>query len=79
MLEFRDCSTLFPGLTQYFTTYGFQNQVSSWVNTANYKYLSVYDDQALNYWLWDENGVSYAWYVGNALNDRANAFQTWCP
>lgn len=77
MLEFKDCSTLYPGLTQYFTTYGFDNQVSSWVNNT-WQWISVYNDTALNYWLWDENGQGHSSYVGNANNDKASAFQSWC-
>lgn len=67
MLEFKDC-----GYQQYLSTYGFQHNVSSWVNTKDTAYVVVRD--GFGSLLWTESQNTESGYVGNAANDRADGF-----
>jgi hypothetical protein len=79
MLEFQDCSG--SGLDQSFSTYGFSNETTSWVNTSGIealstnKYVGVW--QGGNY-LWGEDPDSDSANVGKANNDKAQWFETYC-
>jgi hypothetical protein len=70
MLQFQDC-----GGDQFFDTYGFSNQTSSWVNTTS-NVVRVYDGFIS---IWDEPKNSKSSYVGAAANDKADSFHTYCP
>jgi hypothetical protein len=76
MLEFKDCSN--SGLRQNFSDYGFRNETSSWVNTTN-NVVDVFDfAPGGDNLLWIEAPGSGTDYVGNANNDRADYFITYC-
>jgi hypothetical protein len=75
MLQFADC-----GSYQYFSTYGFENQTSSWVNTTG-NTVTVYNrlvggGQAI---LWVEGPASNSSVVTTANNDKADHFYSKCP
>jgi hypothetical protein len=77
MLQFSDCSS--TGTIQYFSTYGFANQTSSWVNTrtTNSGSIKVYDTDTTFTLLWTEvtgAGMTSSSYVGAAANDQADYF-----
>jgi peptidase inhibitor family I36 len=71
MLQFQDCT---PGGTiQYFSTYGFRNETSSWVVNRSLNFVNVNDTET-GYNLWNEPGNSSSSWVGSANNDRADWF-----
>ena len=76
MLEFRDCAS--GGLYQTFVNYGFNDQTSSWINTVSSTDVDVYNNTGPSGYLWNELGVSRAAYVGDANNDKASAFLSYC-
>lgn len=71
-LQFRQC-----GFWQHFSTYAFNNQTSSWANTLN-NWIGVNDDEPVTIQLWSEPPHSRSAYVGDAANDRADAFIILC-
>jgi len=71
MLQFQDCT---PGGTiQYFSTYGFRNETSSWVVNRSLNFVNVNDTET-GYNLWNEPSNSSSSWVGSANNDRADWF-----
>jgi hypothetical protein len=77
MLQFQDCSS--GGTTQYFSSYGFANMTSSWVNTriSNHGSIAVWDNDSSFTNLWNEptgSSITSSSYVGAAANDQADYF-----
>lgn len=76
-LQFRDCSR--GGVTQYLTTYGFENMTTSWVVNRSVNFINVNDwDASPGYPkgrnLWDAGSNSVSTNVGAANNDKADWF-----
>jgi hypothetical protein len=67
MLEFKDC-----GYEQYLSNYGFNHNVSAWVNTKDYAYVNVFDNGGIKMWTESQN-TENGW-VGVAYNDEADGF-----
>lgn len=77
MLKFRDCPR--NGGTQYLTTYGFENQTTSWVVNRKLNFVNVNDEDGnrgfpRGYNLWNAEGNSQSSNVGSTNNDRADWF-----
>lgn len=76
-LQFRDCSR--GGVTQYLTTYGFENMTTSWVVNRSVNFINVNDwDPSPGYPtgrnLWNASSNSVSTNVGAANNDKADWF-----
>lgn len=72
-LQFQDCGTgASGGLLQKLSDYGFANQTSSWVVNRSLSVVDVFDSGGAP--LWPEHGNSKSSYVGDGLNDMADAF-----
>jgi hypothetical protein len=67
MLEFKDC-----GYEQYLSNYGFNHNVSAWVNTKDYAYVNVFNNSGNL--IWQESQNSENGWVGAGDNDQANGF-----
>ncbi|MEV0636330.1 peptidase inhibitor family I36 protein [Streptomyces sp. NPDC050619] len=73
MLQFRDC-----GGNQSLTDYGFGNRTTSWVNNTQHT-VEVYDKDAEPFvTLWREAANSRSSSVGDATDNRADFFYTYC-
>jgi Peptidase inhibitor family I36 len=68
MLQFLDCSS--SGYKNLFSSYGFQNQTTSWVNTRNGGTIQVF--QGSSTLLWSEGANQSSSNVGAAHNDQAD-------
>jgi len=67
-LQFQDCQS--GGYTNLFSTYSFQNQTTSWVNTRHSGLVQA--DQGFNTFLWQETAQTSSPNVGAAVNDQAD-------
>lgn len=68
-LQYRDCSR--SGTTQYFSTYDFYAQTSSWINTTTGKEIQVFVGNTL---LWTEQPKTKVKKLGTRNNNRAQRF-----
>ncbi|HEY2695133.1 MAG TPA: hypothetical protein VGJ45_06680 [Pseudonocardiaceae bacterium] len=77
-LQFKDCSP--DGVTQTFSSWNFTNQTSSWVNTYGIEdpveaYIGAWNGGNN---LWVEPPDDSSDYVGDANNDKAQYFDSYC-
>ncbi|TCC43206.1 peptidase inhibitor family I36 protein [Kribbella sindirgiensis] len=60
----------------YASSWGFDNQTSSWVNTDSDVTIHAYDATTGTGWLWDEPENARVSYVGDTKNDRMSWWTT---
>lgn len=75
-LTFKDCSD--TGLWQYLTDYGFGNKTSSWQNSSTSTVLVYNQATTPPTTLWTENPSAESSDVGTAVDNKADAFETFC-
>lgn len=76
-LQFKDCANDATHARQYFATYAFRNEASSWVNTTN-NYISVYDYDPGYGGLWTELKDQQSAAVQSSKDNRADYFYSYC-
>lgn len=75
-LTFKDCGA--TGLWQYLTDYGFGNKTSSWQNYSTNTVLVYNQATTPPTTLWTENPGAESADVGTAVDNKADAFETFC-